>query len=202
MGIHDTVTAPESISAQDRLLLERLRQGDERAFEEIFRAWYPTLVRIAGALLKEQERAEEIVQDVLLELWRRREQLSGEGSAHAYLIRSTRNRSLNAIRHERIERREAPFLAQSDVTPALALADLEGEEIGVALTTAVAALPDRCREVFQMSRVEGLKYQEIATALGVSVKTVEAHMGRALRLLRESMSPWLPSTSARRDSAG
>jgi len=176
--------------------------GDEQAFEEIFRTWYPTLVRIAGALLKEQERAEEIVQDVLLELWRRREQLSGEGSAHAYLIRSTRNRSLNAIRHEKIKKREAPYLAGSDITPALAFAELEGEEIGVALNKAIGALPERCREVFQMSRVEGLKYAEIATALGVSVKTVEAHMGRALRLLRGSMSPWLPSAAPPRDAVG
>ncbi len=194
------MTTSEGTSAQDRQLLDRLRQGDEKAFEEIFRAWYPTLVRIAGALLKEQERAEEIVQDVLLELWRRREQLSGEGSAHAYLIRSTRNRSLNALRHEKIEKREAPFLAGSDITPALAFSELEGEEIGVALTKAIAALPERCREVFQMSRAQGLKYSEIATALGVSIKTVEAHMGRALRLLRESMAPWLPSASPPRDA--
>lgn len=190
------MTSPEISTQQDRQLLERLRQGDEHAFEEIFRAWYPTLVRIAGALLKDREQAEEIVQDVLLELWRRREQLSGEGSAHAYLIRSTRNRALNAIRHAKIEKREAPYLASPDSSPASAFADLEGEEIGVALNRAIDGLPDRCREVFRMSRMQGLKYSEIATALGVSVKTVEAHMGRALRLLREQMAPWLPRSVA------
>ncbi|MBV6522058.1 MAG: ECF RNA polymerase sigma factor SigK [Gemmatimonadaceae bacterium] len=185
------------MTGQDRQLLDRLRGGSEQAFEEIFRTWYATLVRIAGSLLREQERAEEVVQEVLLEFWRRREQLSGEGSAHAYLIRSTRNRSLNALRHDRVRKRDAQLLAGSDVSPALAFTELEGEEIGVALNRAIAALPDRCREVFLMSRKEGLKYSEIARALGVSVKTVEAHMGRALRLLRESMAPWLPSASTK-----
>lgn len=196
MTEHDTAAR-----SPDRQLLERLRAGDERAFEEIFRAWYPTLVRIAGALLKDRDRAEEIVQEVLLETWRRRQQLSGEGSAHAYLIRATRNRSLNSLRHDRIARREAPFLAGSDVSAASATSDLIDDEIGVALDQAVASLPDRCREVFRMSRVDGLKYTEIAASLGVSVKTVEAHMGRALRLLRERMAPWLPGSVARPESA-
>ncbi|MFN8571288.1 MAG: RNA polymerase sigma-70 factor [Gemmatimonadaceae bacterium] len=189
------MTSSELNTQHDRQLLERLRTGDEQAFEEIFRTWYPTLVRIAGALLKDREQSEEIVQDVLLELWRRRDQLSGEGSAHAYLIRSTRNRALNAIRHAKIEKREAPYLASPESSPASAFADLEGEEIGVALNRAIDALPERCREVFRMSRMQGLKYTEIASTLGVSVKTVEAHMGRALRLLREQMAPWLPGAA-------
>ena len=68
---------------------------------------------------------------------------------------------------------------------------LVDEEMDVAVRQAVAELPERCREVFELSRVRGLRYAEIATALEISVKTVEAQMGKALRLLRERLAPWL-----------
>ncbi len=66
------------------------------------------------------------------------------------------------------------------------------EEIDIALRAAVSDLPDRCREILELSRVHGLRYAEIASALGISVKTVEAQMGKALRILRERLAPWLP----------
>lgn len=175
-------------------LLERLRQGDERAFDEIFRSWYPGLVRSAESLVRSRAIAEEIVQDVMLELWRRRESLARESSPQAYLFQSTRNRALNHLRHERVEKRGRPFAAGRSEIDAPAPALLVEEEIEVALREAVAVLPDRCREVFELSRVQGLKYLEIAELLGISVKTVEAQMGKALRLLRERLAQWLPES--------
>jgi len=130
----------------------------------------------------------------MLELWRRRESLEGESSPQAYLFQSTRNRALNHLRHERVEKRGQPFATGRSEIDAPAPALLVEEEIQVALRDAVAALPGRCREVFQLSRSQGLKYLEIADLLGISVKTVEAQMGRALRLLREELAPWLPES--------
>ena len=135
--------------------------------------------------------AEEIVQDVMLELWRRRETLVEGGSAQAYLFQSVRNRSLNFIRHERVERRAEPEAERVAAVQAPAHSTLVEEEIDVALKRAVAGLPDRCREVFELSRTHGLKYSEIATVLGISVKTVEAQMGKALKSLRVELAPWL-----------
>ena len=66
------------------------------------------------------------------------------------------------------------------------------EELAAALKEAMGALPERCREVFELSRVQGLRYAEIAAVLGISIKTVEGQMGRALRILRERLAPWLP----------
>jgi RNA polymerase sigma-70 factor (ECF subfamily) len=136
--------------------------------------------------------AEEVVQEVMLELWRRRESLVVEDSLRAYLYRSTRNRALNHLRHERVERLGEPHAAGSAAVGPEAPARLVEEEIDVALREAVGSLPERCREVFELSRVHGLRYAEIASALGISVKTVEAQMGKALRTLRSRLAAWLP----------
>ncbi len=138
--------------------------------------------------------AEEVVQDVMLELWRRRESLAEESSPQAYLFQSTRNRALNHIRHERVERKSEPELMRQTQISASAPSLLVEDEIEVALKTAVSELPERCREVFELSRIHGLKYAEIATVLGISVKTVEAQMGKALRSLRVKLAPWLPTS--------
>lgn len=173
-------------------LFDRLRQGDETAFDEIFRTWYPSLVRSAESIARSRAVAEEIVQDVMLELWRRRESLARDTSPQAYLFQSTRNRALNDVRHERVERKVEHILTARSNIDASAPAELVEEEIEVALKSAVAELPERCREVFELSRTSGLKYSEIAAVLGISVKTVEAQMGKALRSLRVKLAKWLP----------
>ena len=176
----------------DRELLARLRDGDERAFDAIFRAWYAPLVRMAEGMLRQRAVAEEVVQDVMLELWRRRETLSPDGSPQAYLFQATRNRALNHLRHVRVEERGETNAAAELTMPASADRSLAEGEIDVAVREAIATLPPRCREVFELSRMHGLKYAEIAQTLGVSVKAVEAQMGKALRTLRERLAPWLP----------
>jgi RNA polymerase sigma-70 factor (ECF subfamily) len=176
----------------DQDLLDRLRGGDEAAFNEIFRAWYAPLVRYVEAMLRVRADAEEIAQEVLLELWRRRERLAEQGSVQAYLFQSARNRALNHVRHERVQQRAAPYLARSEGAPARADAEVVEDEIAEAIAAAIASLPPRCREVFELSRVHGLKQTEIAESLGVTVKAVEAQMARALRTMREQLAPWLP----------
>lgn len=185
---------PLTNQASDTELLERLRRGDTSAFDVIFRTWYGPLVGTAERMLRDRAVAEELVQDVMLELWRRRETLSSDGSAQAYLFQATRNRVLNHLRHLKIEQREPEVRGESSSTPP-ADAALVQQELSTAVQRAVQALPDRCREVFELSRVHGLKYAEIAHALGISVKTVEAQMGKALRTLRERLAAWLPDES-------
>jgi RNA polymerase sigma-70 factor (ECF subfamily) len=176
----------------ERELLERIRHGDEDAFDALFRTHYGSLVGMAEGMLRSRAIAEEVVQDVMLELWRRRQSLQIEESLRAYLFRATRNRALNHLRHGRVERMGEPHAVGAIAAPATAPAALVEEEIDIALREAVAVLPDRCREVFELSRVHGLRYSEIAGTLGISVKTVEAQMGKALRTLRERLAPWLP----------
>jgi RNA polymerase sigma-70 factor, ECF subfamily len=175
----------------DQILLERLRSGDEQAFESIFRTHFPALLAFAERMLRQRAVAEEIVQEVFLEIWKRRATLELTESFRAYLFRSTRNRCLNELRHDRVVRRTAPLHAPG-VSEPVATGALEEAEIADALDHAMKMLPPRCREVFELSRDHGLKYAEIAATLGISVKTVEAQMGKALKLLRDQLAPWLP----------
>ena len=180
----------------DSALFERLRQGDQGAFDTLFRNWYAPLVRVAEALLRDRAAAEEVVQDVMLELWRRREQIVLQQPPRAYLIQSTRNRALNHLRRLKVEKRGEPRAAEQLIPPSAADARVTEQELDRAITNAIAELPTRCREVFELSRVRGLKYAEIAEVMGISVKTVEVQMGKALRILRERLAPWLPKSGS------
>jgi RNA polymerase sigma-70 factor (ECF subfamily) len=184
----------------DRELLARLRRGDESAFDALFREYYGPLVGLAESLLGERGSAEEIIQDVMLEVWRRRESIHLEESWRAYLFRSARNRSLNEIRHQRVKQRAEPYTRVDEAVDASALDDMVDEELTAAVAEAVAALDEPVREVFTLSRSNGLKYSEIANVLGISIKTVEARMTRALKGLRERLGPWL--TDARQERIG
>ena len=175
----------------DSELHARLRQGADEAFASVFRAHYAGLVGAAERLVGDRSSAEDVAQEVMLELWRRREALPEEMSLRAYLFQSTRNRALNRLRHARVVREAEPH-----VRPPTAAPPADGEasagELHAAARAAVDALPPDVRETFQLSRVDGLTYPEIAKVQEISVKTVEARMGRALRLLRERLAAWLP----------
>ena len=138
--------------------------------------------------------AEELVQDVMLEFWKRRETLAEESSPQAYLFQATRNRALNHIRHARIEREGEPHATRPEAVDPTAHSLVVEDEMMIAVRKAVDSLPARCREVFELSRTHNMKYSEIATELGISIKTVEAQMGKALRTLREELAPWLPES--------
>jgi RNA polymerase sigma-70 factor (ECF subfamily) len=176
----------------ERTLQERIRAGDESAFDTVFRSHYAHLVRMAESVVRERALAEEVAQEVMLELWRRRETLQVEQTFRAYLLRSTRNRALNHVRHQRVVAREAAIAAIESPSSPSAEDEMLGTELEQAVRAAINGLPEKCREVFQLSRDQGLKYAEIAVALEISVKTVEKRMGQALAELRDRLQQWLP----------
>ena len=172
-----------------RKLVERLRQGDTEAFEAVFRLYYPRLADYASGLVRSRDSAEDVVQEVFVALWTQRDRLTSPDNLAGYLYRAVRNRSLNQIRHKRMvtdwQTRRA-----AEETPVAPPADKESEnaEILAAVNQAVATLSPRCREVFELSRNRGLTYPEIAETLGISIKTVETLMGRALKGVRERLT--------------
>lgn len=182
---------PVDPAAADRLLLARLRAGDEAAFDAIFRGRYAILVGVAERMLRDRAVAEELAQEVMLALWRRREEMSPDEALGPYLVRAVRNRALNHLRHLNIERRDAVHATGPTEAAPRGAGPVVAEELAQALERSVTALPPRCREVFTLSRARGLSYAEIAAQLGISIKTVEAQMGRALRALRTDLAPWL-----------
>lgn len=176
----------------DRDVLTRLRQSDEQAFDTLFRQYYAPLVGFTESLLRSRAEAEEIVQDVMLEVWRRRASLELDVTWRAYLFRAARNRALNALRHTRVAQRAEPFVRGAEAVDATTPGDIEAGELDAAFRTVLGGLPEPVREVFLLSRRDHLKYGEIAATLGISIKTVEARMGRALKELREQLKEWLP----------
>lgn len=186
---------PDVTEPTDRDLLARLRGGDHSAFDAIFRHWYEPVVRSANRVLRDQGIAEELSQDVFLELWRRRESLAPDSSVAGYLMQAVRNRALNHLRHLAVQKKSAVYVEALSEPAEHADAQVHTTELQRALTEAIEALPPRTREVFVMSRERGLRYSEIAEQLGVSVKAVEANMSRALRILRERLAAFMPQAN-------
>jgi RNA polymerase sigma-70 factor (ECF subfamily) len=182
----------DTSTGSDRELQGRIRAGDESAFDVVFRVHYPHLVRMAESVVRERAVAEEIAQEVMLELWRRRQTLDVNQSFRAYLIRATRNQALNHLRHERVVQRETAKSALEVPTSLPADSEMLGAELERAVNAALDGLSPECREAFEMSRTQGMKYAEIAAVLEVSVKTVEKRMGRALAELRDRLAQWIP----------
>ena len=164
----------------------------ERTFDALFRANYAGLCRIATRILGSPAQAEELVQDLFLWVWERCLAIDESTPSRAYLYRAAHNAALNRLRRQRIEQRwreEQPDTElASDSAPAV---ELEHDELLGAVQGAIERLPPRCGLIYTMSRQEGLTYQEIADALDLSVKTVEAQMARAFRLLRKALAPHL-----------
>lgn len=178
-----------SLKTPSRELVERIRQGDRDAFEVVFRAYYPKLTDYANGLVRTRDGAEDVVQEVFVALWTQRERLTTPDNFVGYLYRAVRNRSLNQLRHKRMvsdwQTRQA---AEEQKNSPPADQETERAEITAAVKAAVATLSPRCREVFELSRDRGLTYPEIATTLGISIKTVETLMGRALKGVRERLA--------------
>lgn len=169
----------------------RIRAGDREAFEQLFRTWYARLASYAERVVASPDVAEDVVQDVLVAIWNRRGELPEGAKLGAYLHRSVRNRALNHLRNNRhteglaIGTDDEPSIAASAET------ELEDAELAIAVQTAMESLAPRTREVFLLHRQQELTYNEIASTLGISIKTVETLMGRALRALRETLKPRL-----------
>lgn len=170
-----------------------IQDGDQSAFESLFREHYGALCGFARRLVGDTAVAEELVQDLFVQLWEKRATLSPEISLRSYLFTATRNSCLNHLKHVAVRGRHEDHVRQqpqglaADPSETVQLAELQAR-----LGLAIEALPDRCGEIFKMSRFEGLKYDEIAERLELSPRTVEVQIGKALRILREALAEWLP----------
>ncbi|MBK8883325.1 MAG: RNA polymerase sigma-70 factor [Bacteroidales bacterium] len=173
----------------DTDIIGRIRQGDVRQFESLFRSSYVSLVRYARKLVKDQDDAEEIVQDLFYRIWQDREKIKIESSLNGYLFRAVHNRCLHFIEHNRIVVKHAEEMSfRLPESPESPSDILNYKELQARIAGILEKLPERCGKIFYMNRFEGLKYNEIAEKLSVSVKTVEANMGRALKEFRKELT--------------
>lgn len=168
-----------------------LRNGDESAFDAVFRRWYEPLCQYACRMTDSDiDEAEDIVQQVFVKIWEQRERLAIEWSLKAYLYKTVHNAALNRIRASQTRSKYLDFNA-AQLDNKQALPDDHASELGEHLQKALDLLPPQCRHIFELSRFEELKYREIADHLGISIKTVETQMGKALRILRLQLADYL-----------
>ncbi|RFM27379.1 RNA polymerase sigma-70 factor [Deminuibacter soli] len=165
----------------------------EWAFEQAFKQHFKALHAYACTIVRNDATAEELVQNVFVRLWEKSDRIDIKQSLAAYLYRSVYHESLNHLKHQKVKTAYQTYSSYhmspntEGASRKLLLRDLEEK-----LDQALQSLPEQCRTIFQMSRFEELKYHEIAGRLGISVKTVENQMGKALRLLRLKLVDFLP----------
>ena len=166
----------------DLFVLKKIKEGDIKAFESIFRLYYTPLCLYATSITGEQEVAEEIVQDLFYVFWKERESLP--------ILRSIKNRSLQYLEHRevRYRYRNTVLAGENPESESYTPQDqLEYKELQSLVNRALGKLPERRLRIFRMHRFEGMKYAEIASSLSLSIKTVEAEMTKALQTLRKEI---------------
>ncbi|MCB0603013.1 MAG: RNA polymerase sigma-70 factor [Saprospiraceae bacterium] len=170
-------------------LLALIRASDPRALTWIYNRYYQDLVRVAFQITGDGDLAEDVVQESIVYFWDRREAIEITQSLFGYLKRMCVNRALRRVQQEQ-RRSEVLQFQDADHSESR---PLEFEELQTSIHQAISTLPDRCEEVFRLSREDQLTYAEIADRMGISIKTVENQMSKALRLLREKLKDFLIS---------
>jgi RNA polymerase sigma-19 factor, ECF subfamily len=182
----------EPVIMRDELAL-RIKLGDEQAFELLFRKYYVRLCGFANKFLNDPEEARGIVQEVFMKIWESREDIDPEDSLQSYLFKIAQNKSLNRLRKKKVESRyiEIFKLAYIDNSDFSSYESIFTLELTDNINRVINTLPPKCKRIFELSRIEGLKYNEIASELQISVKTVEAQMSKALNILRTELKDYL-----------
>lgn len=170
-----------------------LKDGDESAFEKVFKVCYTPLCNFAARYVKSPVDCEDIVQDVLITIWKKRECIDLNRSFRSYLYQCVRNKALDKIKHDEVVRRYKPLLARirNDRKENVKV-ELKDHEFYKETQQAIEKLPERARKVYKLHRKDGFTYKEIAFILDISPKTVESQMSRALKKLRDWLSEYLP----------
>jgi RNA polymerase sigma-70 factor (ECF subfamily) len=177
----------------DTTIIQLLKHRDESGFEQVFKFYFKNLYRYALTILQDHDQAEDIVQNVFYKLWDKMDSLQLQDSLAAYLYRAVYNESLNHLKHKKVRLGYQTYITRTmkDQTDG-AHGKVMFSELERRLQKAINELPEQCRTIFQMSRFEELRYLDIAQRLGISVKTVENQMGKALKLLRTKLIDYLP----------
>lgn len=176
---------------EEQQLIEKLRQGDILAYEHLFDKYYDWLCNYIFRLSGDRNMSKDIVQDVMVRLWEKKGQITIKGSLKGYLFKSCYNQFLQQLRKEkkqldllnkiRLDTINDSYFEQKEDETHLKSPQLKLEEL-------IDKLPPRCKEIFIMNKLERRKYREIAVDMGISIKTVENQMSKALRIIRETAS--------------
>lgn len=174
----------------DEALLALLKRDADKAIELLFRQYYSYVCKMVYQVVPQATVAEDLAQDIFFEMWRRKDQLNIT-SIRAYLRRAALNRTLNYLRDRKIKWEDDQTLPDLQSADTPTHQTVENAELEQFIEQAIDQLPEKCRLVFVLSRFDELSHQEIADQLGISVKTVENQIGKALKYLRNALQPYL-----------
>lgn len=171
----------------DRQFILELKKGNRKAFAFLFKTHYSGLVSYVFNLCKNKKQAEDIVQNIIFKFWNKKESFDEKKSLKGYLYRMAYNEFVDEMR-----RQNKRLQFHEELKHQITLSHIESDEEvkdrkRAAVLKAIDNLPDKCRETFMLHKQNGLKYKEIAEELGISVKTVENHISKALRRIREEL---------------
>ena len=182
------------VQLPDTEILMAIRQGDERVFERLFKQHYASLCRYASTIVKDLDDAEEIVQTVFVTIWEKRLTLEIIQSLKSYLYRAVHNHCLNRLKHNKIKEVHQEYVGYLGEQHYEAVTEvIERNELEIKIKEAIEKLPEQCKIIFKLSRFEELKYQEIANQMGLSIKTIENQIGKALKIMRIELADFLPT---------
>ena len=173
----------------DLELFSKILHDDEKAFSELFNRYYSGLCVYAFQFLHDDQKTQELVQEVFVQVWVKRKEIQVQSSVKSYLFRSVKNLLINWVNHQKVEQKYLEMIRseQDQVQPDQYFLEVDLQQ---KIEASVEALPQKRKEIFKLSREEGLTYREIAEKLEVSVKTVETQMGLALKQLREDLKEY------------
>ncbi len=182
---------------KDRILIEKVKTGDMVAFEQLFKKYYNELCGYAYQYFKDRDTVEDIVQDLFYKLWQKRERLEIRSSFRAYLYKAVYNNTLQVLK----EKNSLQPIEDQQGRYEVILSDeifetVESKEVLQIIEKTLENMPERVRKIFELSRFEGLRYREIAEHLSISIKTVEANMGKALKIFRKSLRDYIVSSES------
>lgn len=184
---------------EEKDLIQRLHEGNEDAFEHVFRVYFVKLCLYAEHYVKDKHTAEDIVEDFFYLFWINSDQIIINTSLNGYIFTSIHNRCLKYLRQEKIKQKnlkEGQYIfTDNEILEAVSDdhtdANLVSGELEGIIAEAINSLPEQCRKIFSMSRFEGLSYIEISVKLEISVNTVKTQMARALQKLRYRLKEYL-----------
>ncbi len=170
----------------------KLKAKDSDAFEQVFKQYYPELVGFANKYLQDMDLAEEMVQDLFCSFWDKVESLNIQTNLKSYLYSAVRNAAFNYFKHQKVVDKYQQHATLGDSYSPDSSMGVELKELQNKIDSSLELLPEKCKKVFELSRFHHKKYREIAEELGISIKTVEIHMGKALKILRRELGSYLP----------
>ena len=176
----------------ENILIDRLIIGENTAFELLFKFYYSGLVIYASTFILERDAAEGIIQEFFIHLWENHKKIKPSDSLKSYLFTSIKNRCLNLLKHKKIKERYVEELENLSQNNLIYNSDIYiASELQEKITFVVNNLPNRCKEVFTMSRFKGLSNSEIAQKLEITKRTVETQISNAIKILRHELKDYL-----------